>query len=56
MWKEMDIISDAVIAEDRVSSSINLMQPRVTWEDGTSNEKLPRQHWPVIMSMRHCLD
>lgn len=35
---------------------INLTQPRVSWEEGTSTEKLPKSDWPVAMSVNDCLD
>lgn len=33
----------------------NVIQPRVTWEKGTSGGDLPCSDWPVAMSVKVCL-
>lgn len=39
-----------------VSFFVNSTQLRVTWEEETSTEELPRSDWPVNMSVGHSLD
>lgn len=37
-------------------SVVNLTQPRVTQEEGTFIEELPRSDWPEALSVEHFLN
>lgn len=35
---------------------VNLTQSRVNWGEGTLIEELPKSDWPVLQSVRGCLE
>lgn len=35
---------------------VNLIPPRVTWQEGTLAEELPPSDWSVVMSVGDCYD